>query len=292
MKQVIGFTEKYYTLWMVNESETDGYYVKNLSMDLDIAKSKVEGEYEVDLERRGTTWTFPSYCELPDAEADEFSFGMFRNQKIMETGNHKVSKDRQYIIPTDDDIWQLERAAKSETTPERQELAVKRLMELDSKYDFVPFRDGYWDRKERDEILEHEAEETRKANLKRGHFFNDKDKVELELRTLEAFGFDGSYGYCNVRTYESKCGRIFKYLGSCPPDLNELEYHYTKSGKRYITIEDDSFYKVSATIKHSEYKTRVNVGSSYKDRTPEDWGKVEETNEKETRLIRIKVEDE
>jgi len=273
IKQVIGFAEKYYTLWDVYEDNSDGFYVKNLSMDLDIAKSKVEGEYEVDLTRRGTTWNYDDGgMDMPEPASDEFSFGRCRNLKIMES----------------DEIWQLERACKEET-PERQELAVKRLMELDNKYEFVPFRNGYWDRKERDEILKHEAEETRKANLKRGHFFNDKDKVELELRTLEAFGFNGSYGYCNVRVYESKCGRIFKYIGTSPPDLNELEYHYTKSGKWYITIEDDSFYKVSATVKHSEYKTRVYVGSNYKDQTPEDWGKVEETNEKETRLIRIKI---
>ncbi len=277
MKQVIGFTEKYYTLWMVNESETDGFYVKNLSMDLNIAKSKVEGEYEVDLERRGTTWDYGGGgMDMPEPATDEFSFGMCRNFKIMDS----------------DEIWQLERAAKSETTPERQELAVKRLMELDSKYDLVPFRDGYWDRKERDEILEKEAEETRKANLKRGHFFNDKDKVELELRTLEAFGFDGLYGYCNVRVYESKCGRIFKYVGTCPPDLNKLEDHYTKSGKWYTTIEDDSFYKVSATVKHSEYSRRVygdELVKDAKDRTLD--FQYEDIVEKETRLIRIKVED-
>lgn len=235
MKQVIGFTEKYYTLWMVNESETDGFYVKNLSMDLNIAKSKVEGEYEVDLERRGTTWDYGGGgMDMPEPATDEFSFGMCRNFKIMDS----------------DEIWQLERAAKSETTPERQELAAKRLMELDSKYDLVPFRDGYWDRKERDEILTTEAEEQRVANLERGHFFNHKDKVTLELKELEAFSFSGDYGGCYVRIYESIDGRIFKYLGGSPTNA----------------INGNSFCRVSATIKHSEYR-----------------------GEQETKLLRIKA---
>ena len=233
MKQVVGFAEKYYTLWMVNADDSDGFYLKNLSMDLDVAKSKVEGEYEIDLERRGTTWSFPSYASQPDADIDEFSFGLCRNLKIMDSN----------------DVWQLERATKCETTPERQNLAVKRLMEL-GDYDFVPFRDGYWDRKERDEILTTEAEEQRVANLERGYFYNHKDRVELELKLLDAFSFSGDYGGCYVRIYESIDGRIFKYLGGSPTNA----------------INGNSFCRVSATIKHSEYR-----------------------GEQETKLLRIKA---
>lgn len=234
MKQVIGFTEKYYTLWMVNADDSDGFYLKNLSMDLDVAKSKIEGAYEIDLERRGTTWSFPSYAELRDAEIDEFSFGLLRNEKIVEAT----------------DIWQLERACKQET-PDRQIIATNRLMEF-GDYDFVPFRGGYWKRGDRDEILTTEAEEQRVANLESGHFYNHKDKVELELKVLDAFSFASVYGGCHVRIYESIDGRIFKYLGGSPT----------------YEIKDNGFCKVSATIKHSEYR-----------------------GEKETKLIRIKAED-
>ena len=61
MKQVIGFTNKYYTLWKVSDpyiywksdestvERIDYIYIKNLSMDFDSAKSKMDGEYDIDL---------------------------------------------------------------------------------------------------------------------------------------------------------------------------------------------------------------------------------------------------
>ena len=232
MNQVIGFAEKYYTLWSFNDDMTDGYFVKNLSMDFDLAKSKVDGEYTIDLNQRGLSSWDSSGQDLRDAEDDEFSFGALRNDKIMEAT----------------DLWQLERAGKEET-PGRQKIAVKRLMQL-GEYDFVPFRNGYWTRAERDEIRESEKELKRVASLKGGHHYSHGDKVELELKELDSFWFESSYGGCAVVTYESKDGKIFKYLGSRPTD----------------EIGNESFHKVCATIKHSEY--------NHKD---------------ETKLLRIKV---
>ena len=232
MNQVIGFAEKYYTLWSFNDDMTDGYFVKNLSMDFDLAKSKVDGEYTIDLNQRGLSSWDSSGQDLRDAEDDEFSFGALRNDKIMEAT----------------DLWQLERAGKEET-PGRQKIAVKRLMQL-GEYDFVPFRNGYWTRAERDEIRESEKELKRVASLKGGHHYSHGDKVELELKKLDSFWFEGSYGGCAVVTYESKDGKIFKYLGGRPTE----------------EIGNESFHKICATIKHSEY--------NHKD---------------ETKLLRIKV---
>ena len=219
MKQVIGFAEQYYTLWSFNDDMTDGYFVKNLSMDFELAKSRVAGEYTIDLNQRGFSSWDSSGQDLRDAEDDEFSFGGLRNDKIMEAN----------------DLWQLERAGKEET-PDRQKIAVKRLMQL-GEYDFVPFRGGYWTREERDEIRESEKELKRVASLKGGHHYSHGDRVELELKELDFFWFDSPYGGCAVVTYESKDGKIFKYLGSSPTD----------------DIGNESFHKVCATIKHSEY---------------------------------------
>jgi len=232
MKQVIGFAEQYYTLWSFNDDMTDGYFVKNLSMDFELAKNRVDGEYTIDLNQRGfSSWDSNSQS-LREAEEDEFSFGALRNSKISEAT----------------DIWQLERACKEET-PSRQRIAVNRLNEL-GDYDFVLFRKGYWQRAEKDQIQAEEKELKRVANLKGGHHYSHGDKVELELKELDSFWFESSYGGCAVVTYESKDGKIFKYLGSRPTD----------------EIGNESFHKVCSTIKHSEY--------NHKD---------------ETKLLRIKV---
>ena len=232
MNQVIGFADKYYTLWSFNDDMTDGYFVKNLSMDFDLAKSKVDGEYTIDLNQRGFSSWDSSGQDLRDAEGDEFSFGALRNDKIMEAT----------------DLWQLERGGKEET-PGRQKIAVNRLKEL-GDYDFVLFRKGYWQRAERDQIQAEEKELKRVASLKGGYHYSHGDKVEIEIKELDSFWFEGSYGGCAVVTYESKDGKIFKYLGSRPTD----------------EIGEIHFRKVCATIKHSEY--------NHKD---------------ETKLLRIKV---
>jgi len=219
VNQVIGFAEKYYTLWSFNDDMTDGYFVKNLSMDFDLAKSKVDGEYTIDLNQRGFSSWDSSGQDLRDAEDDEFSFGALRNDKIMEAT----------------DLWQLERAGKEET-PGRQKIAVNRLMRL-GEYDFVPFRNGYWAREVRDEILAEEKELMRVASLKGGHHYNHGDRVEIEIKELDSFWFESSYGSCAVVTYESKDGKMFKYIGSRPThEIGEIH-----------------FRKVCATIKHSEY---------------------------------------
>jgi hypothetical protein len=66
----IGFSNTFYTLWSVGEPykeyvdqysfywKVDTWYLKNLSMDLDAAKAKVEAEnpgqaYKIDLDLKG-----------------------------------------------------------------------------------------------------------------------------------------------------------------------------------------------------------------------------------------------
>lgn len=232
MKQVIGYADKYYTLWSFSDDMTDGWFVKNLSMDFELAKSKVDGEYTIDLSQRGFSSWHSNGQDMREAREDEFSFGLLRNTKISEAT----------------DIWQLERACKAET-PSRQKIAVNRLHQL-GDYDFVLFREGYWQRAERDKVLAEEEELKRIESLENGHHFNNGEKVHLELKELYSFWFESSYGGCAVVAYESIDGKIFKYVGSCPNN----------------GIGNERFHKVCATIKHSEYN-----------------------REDETKLLRIKI---
>lgn len=105
MKQVIGFTNKYYTLWEVSDpytywiskensvERTDYTYIKNLSMDFDSAKSKVVGKYDIDLDLRGAGSFHRDFRIDPVYGDDEFSFGMLKGEKIAESN----------------DVWQITR---------------------------------------------------------------------------------------------------------------------------------------------------------------------------------------
>jgi len=73
-------------------------------------------------------------------------------------------------------------------------------------------------------------------SLKRGYLFENKKRIELKIKTIESFGFEGYYGYTFIRIYETECGCEVKYMGSNPPD-----------------ISDEVFEAVKATIKHDNY---------------------------------------
>jgi len=188
MRQIIGFTNKYYTLWEASDpyvhwnskessvERIDFYYLKNLSMNLDEAKAKVDGKYEIDLELRGKG-NF-SRTILGEVEPDEFSFGMLRGEKISEA----------------DELWQLHRAANDEDTDERKKLAYNRLLELN--VDVVEYKGRYMTRESRDGIIEELKNSKRMMDSK--HIGEIGDKYEGDVLVTETFSFEGHYGasYC------------------------------------------------------------------------------------------------
>ena len=188
MKQIIGFTNKYYTLWEASDpyvywtskessvERIDFSYIKNLSMDFDEAKAKVYGDYELDLELRGNG-NF-SRTINDEANPDEFSFGMLHGEKICEADN----------------LWQLERAMKDEDTDERKKLAYNRLLELNM--DVVEHEGNYMTRKFRDELVEGLIRSKRMINS--DHIGEIGDSYEGDVLVTETFSFEGHYGtsYC------------------------------------------------------------------------------------------------
>lgn len=220
---VIGFTNKYYTLWRVSEPykewvseweyvvKRDYTYIQNLSFDLDKAKAKVEGDCRVDLGLRGTSSFTTSSKKVNTMPDTMFKFGRYCGRKITEIDN--IDYISWYYDQTDNEH------AKA-----------------------VLLKNGY--KEYRGQVLSEESyqrvrENERLANLARGHHFENKDRVELEIREVGSGGFDGHYGYTYIVTYESKCGKIFKYMGKSP-----------------IQLSPEGFTKVKATIKHDSYKDR------------------------------------
>lgn len=229
--KTIGFTNKYYTLWEVSEpykvhvnafqwyEKQDFTYLKNLSKTLEGAKSKLQGDFVVNLELRGNS-SFTRSSDLVDGfENWQFTFG-----KLMGAD-----------IRTCDDIWQLNRAMNNEKGDERRDLAKQRLVELGEIVEF----DGEFISKTQ---LDCYQELKRKRELKAGHFYSDGEKVELVVKVEESFSFKTQFGTCFVETYSDTENRLFKYKGANPP---------------YFCINGDYdpnvFFRINATVKHSEY---------------------------------------
>lgn len=173
----IGFATTFYTLWDVNTyqkwgqsmgkpysyMETSHQYLRNLSMDLDEAKAKLQAvigdqAFGVDLNLRGKSW-FITTEEIKDPEPPKdytFTFGKLKGSDIRKAGTFELKQveDRMHEIQTQitldamdrlipwesreavakhymkDVIWQLERAMKQESTTRRKVYARRRLIEL------------------------------------------------------------------------------------------------------------------------------------------------------------------
>lgn len=245
--QTIGFTTEFYTLWEVAEPVTEPVYhgdlqvgsvtrqsvtyLQNLSKDLDKAKGKLAGEYSIDLELRGHS----SFSRVLDSNIknredyyphDCFSFGRMEGMPFAECT----------------DLWQLDRAMTDEKSDVRKENARNRLEELGA---IVLFQ-GEWMHPDEVEKKQHQAYVD---SLAKGHNFTNGEKVELEIKRISHFHFNGAYGTTYVEVYATKCGKLVSYMGGSP-----------------VAIEDE-FVKVTATIKHATTHENENV----------------------TRLLRIKI---
>jgi hypothetical protein len=216
--KVIGFAEQFYTLWEVEKTKveinrfqfkekTHFLYIQNLSKDLEIAKSKINEPFEIDTNLRGEKRSF--YTEgdpqgvIPDTV---FKFGKYQYEEI------KNCSDTGYVK------WYYSETNNSHAL----DLLLKNGYEL---IDGVLYD------------LNEAKKQKHLLNLKRGHLFNNKERVELKIKTIESFSFEGYYGITYVRIYETECGKEVKYIGGSP-----------------LNISDEDFESVKATIKHDIYE--------------------------------------
>jgi hypothetical protein len=299
--RTIGFTEVYYTLWEVGEIyeepvfynglkvgvnyKQDVFYVKNLSMDLEKAKAKmVDEKYCIDLELRGhSSFTRTTGSNIKNREDyyphDCFSFGRMEGARFIDAT----------------DVWQLNRAMEEEKSKRRRAMARRRLIELGALVPYVWFQEIGEDDGTVTKIRRNYATPSQilafKIKAMEGHHFTDGQKVTLEVKEIESFGFKGSFGWTSIRVYETKCGKIVKYVGSSPIELKSpLQMDIDKQVRvlkdqldrsmcidkedgdrkeahneaifdqidaledKYKALEGSEWYKITATIKHDNYR--------------------------------------
>lgn len=255
---VIGFSTQFYTLWNVNRSieygagetvngqfngrvweRTDYRYECNLSMDLDVAREKIakragDQPWSEDLSLKGERWHFTKK-EITEFAVYQFTFG------------RKTGTD----MRTCEDAWQLKRAMNAEASNRRRVVARQRLVELgelvrfphtdqiaikwddnDKAIEWKPCRSN-WATPKQAEFL---TARDRKAAMS-GHFFTNGQRVTMEIAQIGAFSFETGFGTTFVREYETTDGKLVKYMGANPLDL-----------------EDGEVITVTATIKHDNYK--------------------------------------
>ncbi len=148
--------------------------------------------------------------------------------------------------------------------------------------------------KKAQDILKREAEREAQQEMS-GHHFNDGEKVILEVKELKSFSFQGAFGTQFVVTYQTKCGKIVKYVGGSPQEFEGEEKHQLRirhaellkiERSNELSPEGEEFKAIEQELDQIEAKLKVTV-------KPE-WFKIQGTvkhdNYKgpETKLLRIK----
>ena len=264
MTQIIGFANKFYTLWSMRKDEhwfTNSHgqhflngvsyqytYHKNVSTELDKVKV-IYPELSIDDKLRGKTnsWGRTEKFEYP---TEFFPFGKLVGEPILGST----------------DVWQLERVYEG-ADRRRAVLARKQLVvlgelvrhdwkERSSREDDSTLRNGEELIPATDDMhsyivfykaVKYATKQQMKQfaidnqkNIERSqseYHFDNGSKVELSLKETNSFSFESKFGYITIVTYVDELGRIFKYKGSLPCG----------------DIGTDTFTKIKATIKNTEF---------------------------------------
>jgi len=246
MERKIGFTNKYYTLWEVSDPypkyvdrynyymHIDYMYIQNLSMDRDKAIEKAKGfgctNLEPDHELYGRSAR--SFSKRASELRNDLKEWQFPN------GFYNVGDD---IRECDDvktlfSLYLKKNIVFHKENPVRPEwkrpivYAKQRLVELGAivKYD------GQW--MTPDYVQRYKVKQER-LQAKDGHYYNNKERVELDLKKVGEFDVDTQFGVMYLVTFVDLAGRKFIYRGSVPIDFPD----------------DGEFHPVKGTIKHNIY---------------------------------------
>lgn len=231
---VIGFANKFYTLWDKSdryeyESDTfrqtrvDYTYLQNLSFDFDKAVEKVKAMddcYMVDLDLKGSTsFTYEGKIEYKD---DIFLFGKYKKQKFSEV-NDDDYKLWYYSKTQDDD-------EKFSPVLAQYLLESALLLEL-SDGEFILQSD----------LIKNISSIFTEEVYKLGHYGDQKDRITDTYYVRNTYGYESTYGYVDVIELVDR-------------DLNL--WYVRGSYKSEEPIERGQFVEVTGTIAHKSWFDR------------------------------------
>lgn len=252
---VIGFTEVYYTLWMVTtfQKVENVCYLQNLSIDFGKAQHKVaemlatsgraEQDFDIDLGLRGEQGHY-FFRPLAAKRYEPYQLAISRfagsdmrtlnpsevyRKEYDSEGNETTKKMSgllwaTYLNKDENTIRGLRRRVIA-----RQCLTSAGILVKIGKEYVTP-----------NEIKKRELKEVRDSAIK-GHHEMEGKRLELKVKRLGNYGsFETQYGTTYIITLIDETGRLFKYMGS-----NRLD------------ISEDDYIVIKGTIKHDTYKEQA-----------------------------------
>lgn len=252
---VIGFTEVYYTLWMVTtfQKVESVCYIQNLSIDFGNAQNKVaemltktgrhEADFDVDLDLRGDQG---HYFFRPLA-AKRYEPYLLAFSRFAGIDMREINTNEEYIAGTD---YEGNRIVKKmsgllwATYLNKDEKTVRGLRRrLIARECLVTA--GILVKVGREYITPEQIKTRQVKALKEtainGHHETEGKRLKLKVKRLGNYGsFETQYGTTFIITLLDESGRLFKYMGS-----NRLD------------IGEEDFISIKGTVKHDTYKEQA-----------------------------------
>lgn len=251
-RYTIGFTEVYYTLWMVTtfQKVESVCYIQNLSIDFGKAQSKVfemlskEGrhgnDFDVDLDLRGDQGHYffrPLAAKRYEPNLLAISRFAGHDMRMLDANEvyHKeYDREGNETIKKMSGLLWATYLNKDEKTVRglRRRLIAREclvnagiLVKVGREY-ITP-----------EQIKGRQVKELKESAIN-GHHETEGKRLELKVKRLGNYGsFETQYGTTFIITLLDESGRLFKYMGS-----NRLD------------IGEDDFTAIKGTVKHDTYK--------------------------------------
>lgn len=222
--KVIGFANKFYTLWDVTSTVVESKYskdtlvtnayIKNISMDIDKVKELYPG-VEIDESLRGHSCTFEYTKERKEINTDKFNFGKYEGKLISEC------TDNSYLC------WFFDNC-----DGERKQNVKARLVELG----FVV----------KDDIIFTQEELVKQEKIER--MLSNKEEIEILFNRNLSIEFDSSDKCYGV--YRNEDGILFKFNDVKLNNYNGFEYGLPLVNGKAKRIKNK-------TIKIKDYKYEI-----------------------------------
>lgn len=231
---VIGFANKFYTLWeksdryiyeadTFRQSRVDYTYLQNLSFDFDSAVEKVKNQtesYMVDLDLKGSSsFTYEGKLEYKD---DIFLFGKYKKQKFSEVNDDDYKL--WYYSKTKDDDEKYSKVLVEEL------IAHALLLQL-SDGSIIP----------QDELLKNISAIFTEDVYKLGHYGEEKERITDTYFVRNTYSYESTYGIVQVIELVDRNKNLWYVRGSYKSDE---------------PIERGQFVEITGTIAHKSWYDR------------------------------------
>jgi hypothetical protein len=240
-RYIIGFTNVYYTLWIATcfAGVENFLYLQNLSIDFAKAQNRLfeimgTTDFEVDLDLKGDNgYNFFKPLAVHRYEPTLLSFSRF------------AGKDMRTIDPNETYLYSRGTYDREPEYKKMSGLLWATYLNKEEKT-FRGLRRRVIARQcliDAGILIKVGKEYLTPAQIKqreiiKGHHFNDNERITISLKKFgKTSSFETVYGTTFISSYVDENNRIFKYMGSNPPD-----------------ISSEVFINVKATIKHDIYK--------------------------------------